>query len=150
MSDRKALARQLWAESAILAALKDAHAETRDRARSEFDSNDAESVRLGQTVVGRVRRNKESKTWRIADWPAFERWVREHVPHAWIAIPQVDPSFRAAVLKTGEWIDTDGVVHEVDGLAFTVIEGSVVATSTDAGTDWARQVVVAQLPEIGS
>lgn len=146
--NRKELARRLWAETAILNVLKDAHAETRDQVRVEFDSEDAESVRLGETVLGRVRRNKQSKTRRVVDWGLFERWVREVAPHAWIAIPQVDPSFRSAVLKTGEYVDVDGVVHQVPGLGMEVTEGSIVVTSTDDGVEYARQLVARQMLEI--
>jgi hypothetical protein len=148
MSDRKALARQLVMEKAILDVLGEANAETRERGRQEFDSNDADSAKLDETVIGRVRRDKPTGKWSVQDWPRFEAWVREHVPHAWIATPRVDPHFISAVCKTGTYIDRDGVVLDVDGIGYGESEGRLVVTTTDAAEDYARELIGAALKEL--
>jgi hypothetical protein len=147
---RKALARQLVMEKAVLDVLKDANAETRERGKEQFDSNDADSAKLGETVIGRVRRDKPTGKWSVQDWPAFEAWVREHVPHAWIAIPRVDPGFIAAVCKSGTYIDRDGVILEVDGVGYAEADGNLVVTTTDAAEDLAREVLGRTMKELES
>jgi hypothetical protein len=150
-TDRKALARQLVMEKAILDVLKDANAETRERGRQEFDSSDADSAKLGDAVIGRVRRDKPTGKWSVQDWPLFEAWVRANVPHAWIAIPRVDPGFIAAVCKTGAYIDREtGELLPVDGIGYTESDGNLVVTTTDAAEDLARELITEQLKVIES
>src|SRR5829696_4006027 len=105
MTDREALVRVAVLQAAILNVLRDADKDTRDQLKALVDSEEAIPVRVDGRKLGKVRRNKETVTWRVYDWGALERWVKEHVPQSWQVrtVEQVDPNLLAGLTKTGEW-----------------------------------------------
>ena len=145
MSDRRELARRLVLQKSILDRLRDADAEDRSEARVEYQAGDADSVVVDGVEFGRVRRDRGRRSFKIMDYAAFDRWVRENVPSQWVAIEQVHPSFRAAILKTGEYITEDGEVLYPDGVEAFMSEGYLVVSPTDAASEWAARAVGSQL-----
>lgn len=150
MTDRSALARLLVLQKAILDVLEDADAETRDQARELYRKTEADLVEVDDVEMGRVSRNKPTRKTQVVDWPAFEAWVDQIVPEEWTYVRKVNPSFVSAVCKTGQYIDGDGVVHEVPGIGTLETPGNLVVTTTDAAEDWARALTSASLREIES
>lgn len=148
MTDRSDIARLLVLQKAILDVLKDADAETRDQAKAIYAKTEADLVEIDGREMGRVSRNRPTKKRQVVDWRAFEAWVDEVVPHEWISTPRVNPSFVSAVCKTGQYIDGDGVVHEVPGIGTVETPGNLVVTTTEAAEDWARQITSSSLKAI--
>ena len=99
---------------------------------------------------GRVRRDKGSRSYRVTDPAAFDLWVQQVAPSEWVDVPQIRPSFKAAILKTGEWIDANGEVHIPDGVEMFLSEGNLNVTPTEDAKTWAAQVVGRQLGELES
>lgn len=145
---RKELARRLVLQKAILDQLGAADAVDRREARVEYESGDADTVRVDGAEFGRVRRDKGRRSFRVTDPAKFELWVQQVVPDEWVSVPQVNPVFKAAILKAGEYVDADGVVHNPDGVEMFLSEGNLVVTPTEAATEWAMQIVGAQLGEL--
>lgn len=149
---RKDIARRLVLEAAILDVLKDLHAETRDEARTEYESGDADSVKNDGVTLGRVRRDKEAVSWKVTDWSEFTRWVSEHIPSEVreVVSLQVNPGMQRQLLKDGTWTDPEtGEVLEVAGVQRSVRQGNLVVTKTDEGMD-AAHVLLGKVLEVES
>src|SRR5215207_2299604 len=145
MTDHKALARVAVLQAGILNVLKDLDAETRDELKRLVDSEEAIPVRTDGRKLGRVRRNKETVEWKIYDWGATEKWIKATVPGAWVVRETIDPIFLKQIRQSGQYIDDDGVVHEVPGMERDVRPGNLVVETTDDVEDWARQMLGVQL-----
>jgi hypothetical protein len=150
MTDRKQIARMLVAESAVLNVLQEANAATRTQAKGLYESGDADSVKVDGVDFGRVRRDKPTVKLTVVDPEAFEEWVKDVAPDEWVPVYQVRASFRAAVLKDGQYVDADGVVHVPDGLGKRETPGNLVVSATPAATEWARALVTEQLKAVES
>jgi hypothetical protein len=78
--DRKALARRLVLEKAILDALQEANDKARELARSIFGARDADSVTEGELELGRVSRNRRTDTAKVRLGQEFLEWVGRNHP----------------------------------------------------------------------
>jgi hypothetical protein len=134
-------------QAAILHVLKDADAETRDELRAVLESGDAVSV--DGSDLGRVRRDKPAHRWQIVDPNAYQAWVQKYIPTAVVMVAQVSSAFTSGLLKSGEWVNPEtGEILHPDGLELVESEGRLVVTTTDAATEWAREVVGLNLKEL--
>lgn len=139
--DAKELARLLILQKAILDVLKDVDAETREQARTIFESGDAASARNNGQELGRVRRDRPRQEWKVVDWTAWEAWARENVPSACSA---VEGWLLTRVKRDGGVYirPATGEVLEPAGIALQEqSEGNLVVTTTEVAVEWARQMV---------
>lgn len=135
------VARLLVLEKAVMDVLADANAETREQARAIFEAADAKAVNGPEGELGRVRRDRPRKEWRVVDYPAYEAWVRAEVPEACTAVA----GWLLSRIKRdgGVYIDkATGEIKAPVGIALQEEpEGRLVVTTTDAAVEWARSIV---------
>lgn len=100
MSDRKALARQLLGERAVLDELAARVAVTDKEARDAYASGDADSVETDAGVdLGRVARDRASLIAEVDQNEAFLEWVKLNHPEHLESV-----SYRTATPEAMEWL----------------------------------------------
>lgn len=130
-------ARAALLQAAILKELAAADDHTREELRAELAPGD----RVAVPDLGFVQMTQPRKGWRVADYTALNAWIETNCPEAIVSVTQVSPAFVSSLLKSGEYVTSDGEVLTPDGIGAVEGQPTLRVSPTDAAHEQARVIL---------
>lgn len=137
----RGVARRALLEKAILDELGTANEQTREEMRQDMLPGD----KIAVPDLGYVQVTVPKPSLQVVDWDAFLKWANNNCPDAFVTQVVLSKPWLAQLLKTGEYIDENGVVLAPEGVGIVQGTPQLRVVPSDEAHEVARGLLGSQL-----